>query len=64
MIDLSKHIPDAHGRRIWGKLDPKGEVAPYPTRGEISKRLAGQWYAPALFSPMTRRLVAVLKRLA
>jgi len=41
-----------------------GMIAPYPTRGEISKRLAGQWYAPALFSPMTRRLVAVLKRLA
>ena len=39
-------------------------IAPYPTRGEISKRLAGQWYAPVLFSPMTRRLVAVLKRLA
>ncbi len=43
MIDLSKHIPDAHGRRIWGKLDPKGEVAPYPTRAEIRKgALAGQ----------------------
>jgi pyruvate/2-oxoglutarate dehydrogenase complex dihydrolipoamide dehydrogenase (E3) component len=41
-----------------------GMLAPYPTRGEISKRLAGQWYAPALFSPLTRRLVAVLKRLA
>lgn len=43
MIDLSKHIPDAHGRRIWGKLDAKGEVAPYPTRAEIRKgALAGQ----------------------
>ena len=43
MIDLSKHIPDAHGRRIWGKLDPKGDVVPYPTRGEIRKgALAGQ----------------------
>jgi len=41
-----------------------GMIAPYPTRGEISKRLAGQWYAPALFSPMTRWLVSVLKRLA
>ena len=43
MIDLSKHIPDAHGRRIWGKLDSKGEVTPYPTRAEIRKgALAGQ----------------------
>ncbi len=43
MIDLSKHIPDSHGRRIWGKLDAKGEVAPYPTRAEIRKgALAGQ----------------------
>ncbi len=37
MIDLSKHIPDAHGRRIWGKLDAKGEVSPYSTRAEIRK---------------------------
>ena len=43
MIDLSKHIPDAHGRRIWGKLDAKGEVSPYSTRAEIRKgALAGQ----------------------
>lgn len=40
MIDLSKHIPDSHGRRIWGKLDAKGEVAPYPTRAEIRKALS------------------------
>ncbi len=37
MIDLSKHIPDAHGRRIWGKLDGKGEVSPFPTRADIRK---------------------------
>ena len=36
-------------------------IAPYPTRGEINKRLAGQWYTPALFSDRTRRLVSVLK---
>ncbi|HVK85330.1 MAG TPA: MltA domain-containing protein [Kofleriaceae bacterium] len=35
MIDLSKHIPDAHGRRIWGRLDAKGDVVPYHTRPEI-----------------------------
>jgi len=39
-------------------------MAPYPTRGEIVKRLAGQWYSPILFSPRTRRLVSLLKRLA
>jgi hypothetical protein len=41
-----------------------GMIAPYPTRGEINKRLASQWYAPALFSRRTRKLVSVLKHLA
>ncbi len=42
MIDLSKHIKDAHGRRIWGKLDG-GEVVPHFTRAEIRKgALAGK----------------------
>jgi pyruvate/2-oxoglutarate dehydrogenase complex dihydrolipoamide dehydrogenase (E3) component len=41
-----------------------GWIAPYPTRGEIGKRLAGKWYSSALFSPWTRRAVSVLKRLA
>lgn len=41
-----------------------GYIAPYPTRGEIVKRLAGQWYTPILFSTRTRRLVSLLKRLA
>ncbi len=39
-----------------------GAIAPYPTRGEISKRLAGQWYAAALFSSRTRLLASGLKR--
>ncbi|MBT9445339.1 MAG: FAD-dependent oxidoreductase [Hyphomonadaceae bacterium] len=38
-------------------------VAPYPTRGEIVKRTAGAYYTPLLFSPGTRRLVGLLKRL-
>ena len=38
-----------------------GMIAPYPTRGEINKRLAGQWYAPALFSSRTQLLVSMLK---
>lgn len=42
MIDLSKHIKDAHGRRIWGKLEG-GEVVPHFTRAEIRKgALAGK----------------------
>lgn len=41
-----------------------GMVAPYPTRGEINKRLAGQWYTPALFSSRTRKVGALLKHLA
>jgi membrane-bound lytic murein transglycosylase A len=37
MVDLSQHIKDAHGRRIWGRLDAKGELVPYYTRQEIRK---------------------------
>ncbi len=43
MVDLSKHIKDAHGRRIWGRLDDKGDIVPYFTRAEIRKgKLAGK----------------------
>ena len=35
MVDLSPFVRDAHGRRIWGRLDAKGELVPYYTRGEI-----------------------------
>lgn len=38
-------------------------IAPYPTRGEIIKRVAGQWYVPALFSPRTKALVRLLSHL-
>ncbi|HEY5949725.1 MAG TPA: MltA domain-containing protein [Kofleriaceae bacterium] len=37
MIDLAQFIRDAHGRRIWGRHDDKGNVVPYFTRGEIRK---------------------------
>jgi len=37
-------------------------VLPYPTRGEAGKRAAGSFYAPALFSPRTHRLVRLLAR--
>lgn len=35
-------------------------IAPYPTRGEISKRAGGAYYTPTLFSERTRALVRLL----
>jgi pyruvate/2-oxoglutarate dehydrogenase complex dihydrolipoamide dehydrogenase (E3) component len=37
-------------------------IAPYPTFGEASKRAAGSYYTPKLFSDRTRRLVRFLMR--
>jgi pyruvate/2-oxoglutarate dehydrogenase complex dihydrolipoamide dehydrogenase (E3) component len=37
-----------------------GFIAPYPTRSEISKRVAGQWFTPGLFGDKTRKLVRFL----
>jgi pyruvate/2-oxoglutarate dehydrogenase complex dihydrolipoamide dehydrogenase (E3) component len=37
-------------------------IVPYPTRGEASKRAAGCYYTPTLFSARTRRLVRLLAR--
>jgi pyruvate/2-oxoglutarate dehydrogenase complex dihydrolipoamide dehydrogenase (E3) component len=38
-------------------------IVPYPTRGEVSKRAAGSYYAARLFAPKTRWLVRQLARL-
>lgn len=38
-------------------------IAPYPTRGEIIKRLASAYYSPTLFSPRTRKLISILQRI-
>lgn len=38
-------------------------IAAYPTRSEISKRAAGAYYTPALFSERTRKLVGLLSKL-
>jgi len=35
-------------------------IAPYPTLGEISKRAAGSFYTPSLFSERTRKIVRFL----
>jgi pyruvate/2-oxoglutarate dehydrogenase complex dihydrolipoamide dehydrogenase (E3) component len=37
-------------------------IAPYPTFGEVSKRAAGSFYTPTLFSERTRRIVRFLAR--
>ncbi|MFM2129647.1 MAG: hypothetical protein RL477_1193, partial [Pseudomonadota bacterium] len=50
---------------VQGKLrvgDLASVIAPYPTLSEISKRAAGSWYTPGLFSERTRRLVRFLAR--
>jgi membrane-bound lytic murein transglycosylase A len=36
MVDLSGFIKDAHGRRVWGRMD-HGTLVPYFTREEIRK---------------------------
>ena len=36
-------------------------IAPYPTLSEISKRVAGAYYTPTLFSDRTRRVVRLLR---
>ena len=38
-------------------------IVPYPTMSEASKRAAGAFYAPRLFSARTRRIVRLLARL-
>jgi pyruvate/2-oxoglutarate dehydrogenase complex dihydrolipoamide dehydrogenase (E3) component len=40
-----------------------GPVLPYPTRSEIWKRAASAYFTPTLFSPGTRALVRLLKRI-
>jgi hypothetical protein len=37
-----------------------GVIAPYPTLSEISKRAAGSYYTPSLFSARTRAIVRFL----
>ncbi|MEZ4363321.1 MAG: MltA domain-containing protein [Kofleriaceae bacterium] len=44
VVDLAPFLPDARGRRIWGRLDAKkGSIVRYPTRAEIRRgALRGQ----------------------
>ena len=36
-------------------------ITPYPTLGEISKRVAGSFYTPKIFSIWTRRIVRIIR---
>ncbi|MGE0278071.1 MAG: NAD(P)/FAD-dependent oxidoreductase [Nitrospiraceae bacterium] len=38
-------------------------IMPFPTLGEVSKRAAGAWYTPRLFSDKTRRIVKFIQKL-
>jgi len=38
-------------------------IAPYPTLGEVTKRAAGSFYTPKLFSERTRKIVRLLAKL-
>jgi pyruvate/2-oxoglutarate dehydrogenase complex dihydrolipoamide dehydrogenase (E3) component len=37
-------------------------IAPYPTLSEVSKRAAGSYYLPGLFSDRTKKIVGFLRR--
>ena len=43
--------------------DMTGIIAPYPTLSEISKRAAGAYFTPSLFSERTRAVVRFMQRL-
>ena len=43
--------------------DMAGLIAPYPTLGEASKRAAGAYFAPTLFSESTRKVVGLMQYL-
>lgn len=38
-------------------------IAPYPTMGEVSKRAAGSYYTPTLYSERTKMIVRLLSKL-
>ena len=68
---LGASILGAHAGELihpWGLTIARGlkisalatTIVPYPTFGEISKKAAGSYYAPKLFSAWPRRLVRLL----
>jgi hypothetical protein len=55
--------------RLGARIMPKpmkvdiAIIAPYPTLGEVSKRVVGAWFTPQLFSSRTRKVVSLMQRL-
>lgn len=43
--------------------DVAGMIMPYPSYGDLSKRAAGGYFSPRLFSPRTRKIVRWLQKL-
>lgn len=66
---LSPHAGDLLG--LWTlaiskkmKLkDITAIIAPYPTLGELSKAVAGEWYKESLFSNKTKKIIRFLQKL-
>lgn len=38
-------------------------ISPYPTRAEIVKRAASQYYSPKLFSPLAKKIIGILQQI-
>lgn len=38
-------------------------ISPYPTRAEITKRVASKWYQPLVFGASAKRLISITKRI-
>ncbi len=55
---LSPWIMAVGNRQKIGAM--AGMIAPYPTLGEVGKRVAGSYYTPSLFSERTRKIVRFL----
>lgn len=50
MVELSQFIRDAHGRRIWGRHDDKGNIVPYFTRSDLRKGALAQQKLEIMYS--------------
>jgi len=49
-------------KRKWKLMELLGPVVPYPTMGEVYKKLAGSAAAPRLFNPEVRKFLHLLYR--
>ncbi len=38
-------------------------IVPYPTLGEINKRVAGSYFTPRIFSPKVKKIVALMRKI-